>query len=219
MGKAWVKEEMGLGTLGHHWLVCMKGWREKATLLHRKQRQMTQVVHFVNLEGKRPSLMGAVDIVFPTHSHREHGDLCHQFTPFLDLGNFLGGSDGKESVSKAGDLVSILGSGRAPGERNDSPLQYSCLRNPMDRRAWRATVHGATKSRTQLSGFHFTWLLCLGELKALQSTGSLLGEKWRRDVCGAFLTIWGPNSEEGNDLFKATLSKGLVWGQTPCLPH
>ena len=168
---------MGLGTLGHHWLVCMKGWREKATLLHRKQRRMTQVVHFVNLEGKRPSLMGAVDIVFLTHSHREHGDLCHHFTPLLDLGNFLGGSDSKESASKAGDLVSIPGSGRAPGERNGSPLQYSCLENPMDRRAWRATVHGATKSQTQLSGFHFTWLLGLGELKALQSTRSLLGEK------------------------------------------
>ena len=42
-------------------------------------------------------------------------------------------------------------SGRSPGERNGNPLQYSCLGNPMDRGAWRATVHGVAKSRTRLS--------------------------------------------------------------------
>ena len=45
---------------------------------------------------------------------------------------------------------SIPGSGRSPGEGNGSPLQYSCLGNPMDRGAWRATVHGLTKSWTRL---------------------------------------------------------------------
>ena len=45
----------------------------------------------------------------------------------------------------------IPGSGRSPGEGNGSPLQYSCLGNPLDRGAWRAAVHGATKSRTQMS--------------------------------------------------------------------
>ena len=40
------------------------------------------------------------------------------------------------------------GSGRSPGGGNGNPLQYSCLKNPMDREAWRATVHGVTKSRT-----------------------------------------------------------------------
>ena len=48
--------------------------------------------------------MGAVGILFLTHSHREHGEECHQFTPLLDLGNFLGGSDGKESAPKTGDF-------------------------------------------------------------------------------------------------------------------
>ena len=43
---------------------------------------------------------------------------------------------------------SIPGFGRSPGEGNGNPLQYSCLENPMDRGAWRATVHGLTKSRT-----------------------------------------------------------------------
>ena len=46
---------------------------------------------------------------------------------------FPGGSDGKESVCSEGDLDSIPGSGRSPGEQNGSPLQYSCLGNPMDR--------------------------------------------------------------------------------------
>ena len=44
------------------------------------------------------------------------------------------------------EVGSIPGSGRSPGEGNGNPLQYSCLENPMDRRAQRATVHGVTKS-------------------------------------------------------------------------
>ena len=48
------------------------------------------------------------------------------------------------------DAVSIPGSGRSPEEGNGNPLQYSCLENPMDRRTWRATVHGVPKSWTQL---------------------------------------------------------------------
>ena len=54
--------------------------------------------------------------------------------------DFPGGSDGKESACNAGDPSLILGSGRSPGEGNGNQLQYSCLENPMDRGAWRATV-------------------------------------------------------------------------------
>ena len=64
---------------------------------------------------------------------------------------FPGGSDGKESSCNEGDPGSIPGLGRFPGEGNGNPLQYSCLGNPMDRGAWRATVHGVAKSGTQLS--------------------------------------------------------------------
>ena len=67
---------------------------------------------------------------------------------------FPGGSDNKESVCNVGDLGSIPGSGRYPGEGNGNPLQYSCLENPMDGGTWQATVHGVTKSRSRLS--HFT---------------------------------------------------------------
>ena len=48
----------------------------------------------------------------------------------------------------AGDLGSIPGPGRSSGEGNGSPLQYSCLENPMDRGAWLAIVHGLAKSQT-----------------------------------------------------------------------
>ena len=50
--------------------------------------------------------------------------------------DFPGGSDGKASAYNVGDPGSIPGLGRSPGERNGNPLQYSCLENPMDRRAW-----------------------------------------------------------------------------------
>ena len=51
----------------------------------------------------------------------------------------------KESACNAGDPDSIPGLGRSPGEGNGNPLQYSCLENPMDRGARRATVHGVTR--------------------------------------------------------------------------
>ena len=53
---------------------------------------------------------------------------------------FPGGSDGKESACNAGNLGSIPGSGRSPGEGNGNPLQYSCLENSMDREAWQVKV-------------------------------------------------------------------------------
>ena len=55
---------------------------------------------------------------------------------------FPGGSDGKEFAYNAGNLGLIHGWGRFPTEGHGNPLQYSCLENPMDKGAWRATVHG-----------------------------------------------------------------------------
>ena len=60
----------------------------------------------------------------------------------------------KNLPANAGDLRAvglIPGLGRFPGEGQGNPLQCSCLENPMDRGAWRATVHMVTKSRTQLN--------------------------------------------------------------------
>ena len=56
-----------------------------------------------------------------------------------------------------GDPGSIPGSGRSPGEGHGNPHQDSCLENPRDREAWRATVRGVAKSRTRLSDFTFTF--------------------------------------------------------------
>ena len=60
---------------------------------------------------------------------------------------------GKASAQNAGDPGLISGLGRAPGEGNGNPLQYSCLENSMDGGALWATVHGVAKSRTRLSDF------------------------------------------------------------------
>ena len=66
---------------------------------------------------------------------------------FITIGSFPGGSDGEVSACNAEDLGLIPGLGRSPGEGNGNPLQSSCLENPMDRGAWQATIHGATRVR------------------------------------------------------------------------
>ena len=60
-------------------------------------------------------------------------------------------SVGKESACSSGDLGSIPGLGRFPGEGNGNPLQYHCLENLMDRGAWWAAFHGVTKNQARLS--------------------------------------------------------------------
>ena len=71
---------------------------------------------------------------------------CRDLLPALQYSwGFSGSSDGEESVCSAGELGSIPGSGRCLGEGNGNPLQYSCLENPMDRGAWRATFHGVAR--------------------------------------------------------------------------
>ena len=64
---------------------------------------------------------------------------------------FPSGSKIKDPSASVREAGSIPGSGRCPGKGNDNPLQYSCLENLMVRGAWWATVHGVTKSWTQLS--------------------------------------------------------------------
>ena len=83
------------------------------------------------------TLVSIAAVVFYIPTSRAHG--------------FPRSSVGKESACNAGDLGSIPGSGRSPGEGNGNPLQYSCLENPMDREAWWVIVHGVAKSQTRLS--------------------------------------------------------------------
>ena len=73
----------------------------------------------------------------------------------IDIQGFLGGASGKEPACQCRghkSASSVPGSGRSPGGGHGNPLQYSCLENPMDRGAWRATVHGVTQSQTRLKG-------------------------------------------------------------------
>ena len=71
------------------------------------------------------------------------------------IGTSLVAQTVKASAYNAGDPGLNPGLGRSPGEGNGSPLQYSCLENPMDGGAWWAAVHGVTKSWTRLSDFTF----------------------------------------------------------------
>ena len=86
----------------------------------------------------------------------------------IPLGNsrgFPGGSEVKASACNVGDPGSIPGLGRSPGEGNGNPLQYSCLENPMDGRAWWAIVHGVANSWTRLSLLTYLPLTQLGNSK------------------------------------------------------
>ena len=93
-----------------------------------------------------------------------------------------GGSDSKELPYNVGDLGSIPGLGRSPGEGNGNPLQYSCLEDFMDRGAWWARVHGITKNQTWLSDFTFLFFLgCTHRRKR-----GVLGQRVRHN--------WGTNT-------------------------
>ena len=74
---------------------------------------------------------------------------------------FPGGSRVKNPPAHVGDTGSISGLGRSLGEGNGNRLHYSCLRNPIDREDWPATVHGLIKSRTGLLILYVVSMLIL----------------------------------------------------------
>ena len=101
----------------------------------------------------------------------------------------------KNSPANAGGAGLIPGSGRCPGEGNDTPLQYSCLGNLMDRGAWQAPVHGVTRSRTWLSDWAHTHIIHLLNVSLIYSstvylvleTGTLVHCWW---VCKMVQSLW-----------------------------
>ena len=95
------------------------------------------------------SFCNSLDCIFLGSKTTSGNDCSHEIKRRLLLGSL----DSKVSAYNSGDPGSIPGSGRSPGEGNGNQLQYSCLENPMDWGAWWATVHGVTKSWTQLSDF------------------------------------------------------------------
>ena len=82
----------------------------------------------------------------PLFSSFHHQWMGHRLLPW-----WFSGKEPGASAGDTGNAGSISRSGRSPGGGNGYPLQYSCLGNPMDRGAWRATFHGVAKSQTQLS--------------------------------------------------------------------
>ena len=90
-------------------------------------------------------------------------------TSRFTLPDFPDSSVSKQSACNAGDPGSIPGLGRSPGEGNGNPLQYSCLENPMERRAWRTTAHEIervghhleTKPQTYLSSGNPKLAFCI----------------------------------------------------------
>ena len=102
--------------------------------------------------------------------------------------SFLGGSDGKEFACNAGDRGSISRLGRSPGGGNGNSFQYSCLGNPMDRGARRATVHGVTESdMTERLHFHFLSVLKWSSISSRRSSTWFLES----------VTLWSGSSEHG----------------------
>ena len=119
--------------------------------------------HCSRKHGAGPTVNRAVSSVASIENPRAG----HPGNPFWTVG-FPGGSEVKASACNAGDLGSIPGSRRSPGEGNGNPLQYSCLENPVDGGAWWATVHGVTESRTWLSDFTCTLWGWSGAIAASQ---------------------------------------------------
>ena len=108
-----------------------------------------------------------------------------------------------------GDLGSIPGLGRSPGKGDSYPLQYSGLENSMDRRAWQATVHWVTKSRTQLSDFYFTSLQLCSQKKKKKDKIKEVG-KYR--ACNMQIALMiSFNQTSGWPLVKSLLSLCLIF--------
>ena len=100
--------------------------------------QAQQLRHTIPDQGSNPCIPRQAD----------SSPLSHQGSPKNRC--LHSGPRGKASACSAGDLGSIPGSGRSPGEGNGNPLQSSCLENPMDRGAWWATAYRVSKSRRRL---------------------------------------------------------------------
>ena len=132
--------------------------------------------------------------------------------------DFSGGLVSKESAWNAGDLNSIPGSGRSPGEGNGYPLQYSCLENPMDRGAWWATVHRVAKNQTQLNSY--TWHTGKALWDQASAYSSSFSCTFSQNVVSALVFFSATSSNELNSLplqsFPISFSLSLE-DDVPCL--
>ena len=107
---------------------------------------------------------------------------CQQHTFLMSyLFSYHGDSDGKESACSVGDLGSIPGPGRFPGEGNSDSLQYSCLKKSMDRRAWRGySPRGIKESDTTeaTNTFTFHYFLIFSKFSIMWKFGNFYIDYW-----------------------------------------
>ena len=144
-------------------------------------------------------------------------------TNLYQLWGFPGGTVVKNLPANAGDardLGSVSGLGRSPGVGSGNPLQYSCLKNSMDRGAWRATVHGVAKSQTRLNDYCFLrgWII----IQFLQTRRWRLGVGDLAKVAQLVCARTAPLSESRNkflstyavalfELKPSTFQTGFLW--------
>ena len=135
------------------------------------------------------------------------------------LPQWLSGKESACSTGATGDVGSIPGSGRFPGGEHGYPLQYSFLENPMDKGAWRATVHRVTKSWTRVKWlsthtliYIYTHILNCKEIKPDNPEGNqsqiLIG---RMDAEAEAPMLWPPDVK--NWLIRKTLMLGKTEGR------
>ena len=130
--------------LGYHLSSCIAS----SSSCHCTSFPYTSLIHMLDYIEREGGVEGSVS--FPTsilclHRKLQTGSSISLFKT-SNVKGFPSGSDSKGSACSAGDLDSVSGVGRSPGEGNDHSLQYSCLENSMDRGAWQATVHGVAES-------------------------------------------------------------------------
>ena len=140
---------------------CAEWGFQHSEELHQGHRASCVIWGLPEWQQRRPSSGTCPVRSWPGGCHLGMGLPEGAATPFSKPSSpprgFPGGSDGKESTCNAGDPSLIPGSGRSPREGNGSPFQCSCLENPMDGGAWRATVHGVTESRHDWATNTFTF--------------------------------------------------------------
>ena len=133
-----MEEPGGLPSVGSHRV--RHDWSDLAAAAEKGDREGKNKDHFQVKESSWMLMCEYPDPILPQFYMRNNTSIfC------LVILGLPSGLNGRESPANSGDVSSIPGSGRSLGGGNGSPLQYSCLGNPMDRGAWRATVHGVAK--------------------------------------------------------------------------
>ena len=128
-------------------------WWKNATMFYKKPKKRSyQSQHHLHHHSLATQSSAHKCILWTTGISWDQKEKMQPFLPcsMLSWASLLA-QIVKDLPVNAGDLGSIPKLGRSPGEGNGNPLQYSCLENPTERGAWRATVHGFSRSQTQLS--------------------------------------------------------------------